>query len=143
MLVSLSAAVASNAGGEEGETARKVRAGQCLRKAGERWKIALVLATVQALAMGGDKGSVEGQFQVLEKKIIDDWCLENCWQMKPVLDGGKVCQILNLDKKKPEDGIKIGVITREMIDWQLSQAKPLQISVEQCESWLIKTHSSS
>ena len=63
--------------------------------------------------------------------------------MKPVLDGGKVCQILNLDKKKPEDGIKIGVITREMIDWQLSQAKPLQISVEQCESWLIKTHSSS
>ena len=143
VLLSLSAAVASKEGGEEGEMARKVRAGQCLRKAGERWKIALVLATVQALAMGGDKGSVEGQFQVLEKKIIDDWCLENCWQMKPVLDGGKVCQILNLDKKKPEDGIKIGVITREMIDWQLSQAKPLQISVEQCESWLIKTHSSS
>lgn len=27
--------------------------------------------------------------------------------------------MLNLDKKKKEDGIKIGVITREMIDWQV------------------------
>ena len=29
------------------------------------------------------------------------------------------CQVLNLDKKKKEDGIKIGVVTREMIDWQV------------------------
>ena len=28
-------------------------------------------------------------------------------------------QVLKLDKKKREDGIKIGVITREMMDWQV------------------------
>ena len=31
----------------------------------------------------------------------------------------RCCQVLNLDKKKKEDGIKIGVVTREMIDWQV------------------------
>jgi hypothetical protein len=30
-----------------------------------------------------------------------------------------IYQVLNLDKKKKEDGIKIGVVTREMIDWQV------------------------
>ena len=33
--------------------------------------------------------------------------------------GAAIRQVLNLDKKKKEDGIKIGIVTREMIDWQV------------------------
>jgi hypothetical protein len=35
------------------------------------------------------------------------------------LDGGKICEVLKLDKKKKEDGIKIGTVTRDMMDWQV------------------------
>ena len=82
------------------------------------------------------------RFEALEKLVVDEWYLEGCWDMKPLLDGGKICQTLNLDKKKKEDGIKIGVITREMIDWQLSQAKPLHVTAAECEAWLLKVHNS-
>jgi hypothetical protein len=140
-----SAAGGGVGGGGEGGVAIKVQAGRCLRKVGERWRIALLLALVQAgdkEGAGGREEEVLQRFEALEKLVVDEWYLEGCWDMKPLLDGGKICQTLNLDKKKKEDGIKIGVITREMIDWQLSQAKPLHVTAAECEAWLLKVHNS-
>lgn len=101
----------------------------------------MLLALLQARDEGGAQQEVEERFQELEKMIVDVWGLSGCWDMKPLLDGGKICQVLNLDKKKKEDGIKIGVLTREMIDWQLSQERPLEVTPAQAEVWLLETHS--
>ena len=73
----------------------KVQAGRCLRKVGERWRIALLLAVVQAEECEGAAGreQVVPRFEALEKLVVDEWCLEGCWSMKPLLDGGKICQV--------------------------------------------------
>lgn len=71
----------------------KVQAGRCLRKIGERWRVALLLALVSAQEAASGEGDEEMRFLALEKRIVDEWHLIRCWDMKPLLDGGKVCQV--------------------------------------------------
>ena len=84
-------------GGEESGVALKVQAGRCLRKVGERWRVALVLALVSAQEAAGAEEDVGARFLALENKVAQDWCLVGCWDMKPLLDGGKVCQVRRRD----------------------------------------------
>ena len=82
-------------GPEHSEIPLKVQAGRCLRKIGERWRVALVLALVSAQEAAGDGDTEQAAalFVALEKRIVEEWCLIGCWDMKPLLDGGKICQV--------------------------------------------------
>mmetsp|Transcript_22138 Transcript_22138/g.72881 ORF Transcript_22138/g.72881 Transcript_22138/m.72881 type:complete len:227 (-) Transcript_22138:566-1246(-) len=116
----------------------KLRAAKCLRRGGEQWRLALVLAAGEL----SETLSME-DLHALEREMMNSWALDKCWEIKPLLTGNDICQILGLDKKNKEDGIRIGTISREVLDWQLSQLKPMEAKKEDCQEWVKTKFASS
>jgi len=134
----------SASGGSEEEL--KVQIGTVLKKTGAIWRLSLLLALCERLQRRGGEGAMEdGEREAetermvsLEKKIREGWNLDNVWELKTLVSGNEVCELLGLDKKT--DGRRIGEVHREMATWVLKQHKPLEVTQEDCIAWLKDTY---
>jgi len=132
---------------DQEELELKVKAGYCIRKAGELWRLSLLLARCEAIVSAGTEegqgaDSIDRKHTDLEAQIVDKWALDECWKLRPLLTGNEVSEILGLDKKNKEDGIKIGTAMKEMMGFMLRQPKPMQATRQDAVTWLKATFSS-
>jgi len=117
----------------------RLEAGLLLRNLKAEWFTAFILATVSIIHQFSSSGEsysstvqkiVENSINVCEQ-IIVQLNLNECWRMRPILDGKKVIQRLSLPK-----GPIVGVYLEEQVRYMLQHPNT---TLEECEKHLLNT----
>ena len=148
-------------GPDEGTAAARTSLGLCLRKLKGAWPVAMVVSSLLCLsevavagegeASGGDSpsspgevasvlplpgagGTTDGRVEACRGALdaVKAFGLERCWEVPPLLDGGKVMRALGLQRGGPQ--VKAG--TEAVVRWQLAHPEGTE---EECAAWLRDT----
>lgn len=98
--------------------------GRILKDIGSEWKLAFALATVRLFWLNGCNSAEEVVIRDYLRKLsdlllyIDGIGLSEAWQLKPLLTGQEVQELLKI---KP--GTIIGMKLTELLDWQYKNPK--------------------
>lgn len=120
----------------------RVVAGLILREIKEFWRVALLASIllypseIEVANLSADQLGLEKRietFKTVERKILD-LDLEKVWEMKPLVNGKEIMNVLQLKTGGP----LVRQWQQKLLEWQL--AHPSGTS-EECLDWMRQTHS--
>lgn len=114
----------------EASPAVRLQAGLILRNARELWATLLIVATVAIVRRKGDSTSIDWEERAKKwyRTIVDELTLDDCWTIKPLMNGKELIQELGLEK-----GPQVGVYNQEQLHWMLMHPNG---SIHQCKIFL-------
>ena len=105
----------------------RLQAGLLLRKSKELWSTVLLAAAVTLLRKAetpashqppSDALSIPQRVHQWHSLIVNDLQLDQCWTIKPMLNGKQIIQCLGLN-----NGPQVGMYTQELMEWMLTNPK--------------------
>ena len=106
----------------------RLQTGLILRQAREMWVSVFVLATVALTRQDRNKTDWCHRAQQWNDAIIANLALEECWKVKPLLNGKEIIQLLGLPK-----GPIVGIYAEEQTKWTLMNPNG---TIDQCKEFL-------
>ena len=100
----------------ESSSSARLQAGLLLRNTKDLWTTLLIVATVALIRRAKDDSAVDWKSRAKEwyTTIIDGLGLEDCWTVKPLMNGKQLIQELGLEK-----GPQVGLYNQEQLHWML------------------------
>ncbi len=94
----------------------RLQAGLILRSVKELWVTLLIVATVTLSRRNSDETSTDWEKNAKEwyKTIVDELSLDECWTVKPLMNGKELMLELGLEK-----GPQVGLYNQEQLHWML------------------------
>lgn len=109
----------------------RLQAGLLLRNAKELWVTLLMVATVALIRRDGeDDPAIDWRARATEwyTTIMDSLELEECWKVKPLMNGKELMRELGLDK-----GPQVGTYNQEQVHWMLMNPRG---TLQDCKAYL-------
>ena len=112
----------------ESNPSTRLEAGLILREAKDMWVTVLVLATVSLLRQKPNECDWCARAQQWHEAIVTELSLEECWKVKPLLNGKEIIELLGLPK-----GPIVGTYAQEQTKWILMNPTG---TLEECKEFL-------